>query len=129
MRSKSSYSDSVKASQQIERGEVIALRSGNERLERDLKNAKAAETRNRSNPLFRRVGLDENAPEWVASMRSRKRFDWKRRRDRLRRRIWAFPKQVGDPDEASWQKAAISNHRRLKQNCSGPPSVHLMHAF
>jgi len=48
------------------RQEATALRAANERLEHDLKNAKAAEVRNRPNPLFRRVGLDESAPEWVA---------------------------------------------------------------
>jgi hypothetical protein len=47
------------------RREADTLRAANELLERDLKNAKAAETRDRPNPLFRRVGLDENAPEWV----------------------------------------------------------------
>ena len=47
------------------RREANALRAAKERLERDLKNAKAAQTTNRSNPLFRRVGLDEGAPEWV----------------------------------------------------------------
>ncbi len=47
------------------RQEATALRAAKERLEHDLKNAKAAEMRNRPNPLFRRVGLDESAPEWV----------------------------------------------------------------
>ncbi len=45
--------------------EADTLRAAKERLERDLKDAKAAEVRNRPNPLFRRVGLDESAPEWV----------------------------------------------------------------
>jgi hypothetical protein len=48
------------------RREAHTLRGAKERLERDLKNAKAAETRDGPNPLFRRVGLDENVPEWVA---------------------------------------------------------------
>jgi hypothetical protein len=48
------------------RREANALRAAKEHLERDLKNARAAQTTNRSNPLFRRVGLDEGAPEWVA---------------------------------------------------------------
>ncbi len=47
------------------RREADTLRAAKERLERDLQNAKAAQTHNRPNPLFRRVGLDENAPEWV----------------------------------------------------------------
>jgi multidrug resistance efflux pump len=47
------------------RKEANVLRAANERLECDLKNAKAAQTTNRSNPLFRRVGLDECAPEWL----------------------------------------------------------------
>jgi hypothetical protein len=45
--------------------EADALRTAKERLEHDLKNAKAAKMCNRPNPLFRRVGLDESAPEWV----------------------------------------------------------------
>jgi hypothetical protein len=48
------------------RREASVLRSNNERLERDLQSAKAAQTNNRPNPLFRRVGLDEAVPEWVA---------------------------------------------------------------
>jgi hypothetical protein len=47
------------------RREANALRAEKERLERDLEKAKVAESHNRTNPLFRRVGLDENAPEWV----------------------------------------------------------------
>jgi hypothetical protein len=47
------------------RRETNALRAAKERLERDLKNAKAAQTNTRPNPLFRRVGLDEGAPEWL----------------------------------------------------------------
>jgi hypothetical protein len=48
------------------RREANGLRAAKERLERDLKNAKATQMNNRPNPLFRRVGLDEGAPEWVA---------------------------------------------------------------
>ena len=48
------------------RREADTLRAAKERLEIDLKNARAAETCDRPNPLFRRVGLDESAPEWVA---------------------------------------------------------------
>ena len=47
--------------------EVNAIRAAKERLERDLQNVRAAQTNNRPNPLFRRVGLDEGAPEWVAA--------------------------------------------------------------
>jgi hypothetical protein len=48
------------------RGQANGLRAANERLERDLLNARAAQSQYRPNPLFRRVGLDEDAPEWVA---------------------------------------------------------------
>ena len=48
------------------RREANDLRAAKERLERDLNNAKAAQTNTRPNPLFRRVGLDESAPEWLA---------------------------------------------------------------
>ena len=48
------------------RREANALRAAKERLERDLQSARAAQTHNRPNPLFRRVGLDESAPEWLA---------------------------------------------------------------
>jgi hypothetical protein len=48
------------------RREANALRAVKERLERDLQSAKAAENGNRTNPLFRRVGLDESVPEWIA---------------------------------------------------------------
>jgi hypothetical protein len=48
------------------RREANALRTTKERLEHDLKNAKAAQTNNRPSPIFRRVGLDDGAPEWVA---------------------------------------------------------------
>ncbi len=48
------------------RREANALRAAKERLERNLKNAEAAQTTYRPNPLFRRVGLDEGAPEWLA---------------------------------------------------------------
>jgi hypothetical protein len=48
------------------RREASVLRLAKERLERDLQRARATQAGNRSNPLFRRVGLDENAPEWVA---------------------------------------------------------------
>jgi hypothetical protein len=47
------------------RRETSALRSDKERLERDVQSARAAQTDNRPNLLFRRVGLDEGAPEWV----------------------------------------------------------------
>jgi hypothetical protein len=47
------------------RREASVLRSNNERLERDLRNAKAAQTNTRPNPIFHRVGLDEGAPEWL----------------------------------------------------------------
>jgi len=47
------------------RRQADTLRDVNERLERDLKNARAAATHERPNPLFRRVGLDEKAPEWL----------------------------------------------------------------
>ena len=49
------------------RREANALRAVRECLERDLKNAKAAQANNRPNPIFRRVGLDEGAPEWLAA--------------------------------------------------------------
>jgi hypothetical protein len=48
------------------RQEANGLRAAIERLERDLQNAKAAQSQYRPNPLFRRVGLDEAVPEWVA---------------------------------------------------------------
>jgi hypothetical protein len=48
------------------RREASVLRSAKERLERDLQSARDTQTRNNPNPLFRRVGLDENVPEWVA---------------------------------------------------------------
>jgi hypothetical protein len=48
------------------RREASVLRSAKERLERDLQSARTTQTRNNPNPLFRRVGLDENVPEWVA---------------------------------------------------------------
>ena len=48
------------------RREANALRAAQERLERDLQTARAAQTCCRPNPVFRRVGLDEGAPEWVA---------------------------------------------------------------
>jgi hypothetical protein len=47
------------------RREANALRAAKERLERDHQTARAAQTSYRPNPLFRRVGLDEGAPEWV----------------------------------------------------------------
>jgi hypothetical protein len=47
------------------RREADTLRAAKKHLERDLQNAKAAQTHNRTNPLFRRVGLDDGAPEWV----------------------------------------------------------------
>ncbi len=47
------------------RREANDLRAAKERLERELQNAKAAQTNSRPNLLFRRVGLDEAAPEWV----------------------------------------------------------------
>jgi hypothetical protein len=45
--------------------EANAQRAAKERLERELQNAKAAQTNNRPNLIYRRVGLDESAPEWV----------------------------------------------------------------
>jgi hypothetical protein len=48
------------------RREANGLRAAKERLERDLQTAKAAQTSYRPNPIFRRVGLDEGAPEWLA---------------------------------------------------------------
>ncbi len=47
------------------RKEANGLRAAKERLERDLQSAKTAQTHNCPNPLFRRVGLDEGAPEWL----------------------------------------------------------------
>ncbi len=47
------------------RGEVKSLQVRNERLERDLQDARAAEANSHPNPLYRRVGLDERAPDWV----------------------------------------------------------------
>ena len=47
------------------RREANTLRAAKGRLECDLTNAKGAQTHSTSNPLFRRVGLDENALEWV----------------------------------------------------------------
>jgi hypothetical protein len=47
------------------RREANDLRAVKECLERDLRTTRAAQTRFRPNPLFRRVGLDEGAPEWV----------------------------------------------------------------
>src|SRR5215203_5290212 len=49
------------------RQDASALRSDKERLQRDLQRAKAEAAHPRSSPnqLYRRVGLDENAPEWV----------------------------------------------------------------
>ena len=44
---------------------VATLQSRNERLERDLQVARAAQAHSRSSPLYRRVGLDESAPDWV----------------------------------------------------------------
>ncbi len=48
------------------RGTVETLRAHNEQLERDLQIARTAKPNSRSSPLFRRVGLDEDVPEWVA---------------------------------------------------------------
>ena len=47
------------------RREANDLRAAKECLERDLRTARAAQTSYRPNPLFRRVGLDEGAPEWL----------------------------------------------------------------
>jgi hypothetical protein len=48
------------------RQEANALRAAKARLERDLQTARASQTSYRPNPIFRRVGLDEGAPEWLA---------------------------------------------------------------
>ncbi len=45
---------------------MSVLRSNNQRLQRDLQSAKAEQAHDRPNPLFRRVGLDEGVPEWLA---------------------------------------------------------------
>jgi hypothetical protein len=50
----------------LSRNEVASLRSRAEQLERDLHTARTTQPKERANPLFRRVGLDEAAPDWVA---------------------------------------------------------------
>jgi hypothetical protein len=49
------------------RAETDTLRTRNEGLQRDLREARSAAQVPRANPLYRRVGLDEEAPEWVVS--------------------------------------------------------------
>jgi hypothetical protein len=46
--------------------ETRVQQSNNERLECEPQNAKATETRNRPDPLFRRMALNGGAPEWLA---------------------------------------------------------------
>jgi hypothetical protein len=46
---------------------VATLKARNERLDRDLQAARTAAANSRSDPLFRRVGLDEAAPDWVVT--------------------------------------------------------------
>ena len=48
------------------RREANDLRAAKERFERELQNAKAAQTNNRPNPLFHRMALNGGAPEWLA---------------------------------------------------------------
>ena len=48
------------------RDEVATLRDENQRLHRDLRQAEAAAPSPRQ-AIFRRVGLDEDAPEWVVA--------------------------------------------------------------
>jgi hypothetical protein len=49
----------------ISRSEVASLRFRGEQLERDLHSARTIQPKERANPMFRRVGLDEAAPDWV----------------------------------------------------------------
>ena len=47
------------------RSEVGVLRSRNEQLERELLKARSARAQGSVDPLYRRVGLRQDAPDWV----------------------------------------------------------------
>ena len=47
------------------RREADVLRDRNEQLERDVRAAKATTRVDGTNPIYRRVGLHQDAPEWV----------------------------------------------------------------
>jgi hypothetical protein len=57
--------EKLEAELRTARSEVEALTARNTRLEGDLYTARSAVSQDRTNPLFRRVGLDQDAPEWV----------------------------------------------------------------
>jgi hypothetical protein len=48
-----------------DRSEVGVLRSRNEQLERDLLAARSTRAQGPDDPLYRRVGLHQDAPDWV----------------------------------------------------------------
>ena len=47
------------------RSEVGVLRSRNEQLERDLLKARSTRAQDPDDPLYRRIGLHQDAPDWV----------------------------------------------------------------